>query len=270
MRKLLALAFVFGLAACAPTGDSLKQKAAMLAGQAGMQEAQAQGGEFTFQLFERIKDPVAPVRIYIEGDGNAWLTRGQVSPDPTPLDPTALRLAVLDSAPNVAYMARACQYVRSPACAPKYWSGSQFSESMIDSVNQAMNHWKGHKIELVGFSGGAAVALLVAARRDDVISIRTVAGNVDTTAFTTLHGISPLADSLNPALYAQHTALVPQLHFVGDKDTTVPRSIADGYQSQLPSVNCSAVDVVEGVTHYTGWPEQWPTLLAWKLPCGAQ
>ena len=267
MYKLWVVAALLLLTACTQSGGSLRQKAAAQAASVGMKEVEIPTSNFTFLTFERIRDPKAPVRVYIEGDGNAWLTRSQVSPDPTPLDPTALNLAVRDSAPNVAYLARPCQYVTSPACAPKYWTSAQFSEPVITSVNEALNHWQGHKIELVGYSGGAAVVMLTAARRTDVISIRTVAGNIDTQTFTDIHHVSPLSESMNPASFALHTALVPQLHFVGDKDLVVPRPIAEAYQGRLPAVNCSAINVVNGVDHYSGWQDQWPILLQWHLPC---
>ena len=50
------------------------------------------------------------VNIYIEGDGRAWLNKNRPSLDPTPKNSLALKLAEIDPAPNVIYLARPCQY----------------------------------------------------------------------------------------------------------------------------------------------------------------
>ena len=266
MRRLLRL-WLLLLAACGPTGAEIRQKADAIAQSANLHKVEVQGGAFTFVMYERASDPAAPVRVYIEGDGHAWLTRNQVSPDPTPIDPTALTLAALDRSPNVVYMARVCQYVMSAPCNTQYWTRAQFSETVIASVNQAMNRWPGHKLELVGYSGGAAVALLIAQRRDDVVNIRTIAGNIDTKAFTNAHHLSPLLESMNPADNAPRTALIPQLHFVGEDDKVVPRTVSQSYENRLPSANCSMVTTVANATHISGWTDQWQALLAQKMPC---
>jgi len=266
MLRLLTILLLMLLPSCT-TIHSLRQDADALALSAGMHPVEIPTVGFTLLAYDRISDPQAPVRVYIEGDGNAWLTRSEISPNPTPHDPMALKLAIRDNTPNVAYIARPCQYIVSAQCAPKYWSSAEYSESVIASVSQALNRWHGKRIELVGYSGGAAVVLLVAARRDDVIAIRTVAGNLDTDAFTQFHHVSPLTESLNPASMASRTAMIPQIHFTGSNDTIVPYSLVAHYQKNLPKENCSAHAVVAHADHYSGWAEQWPTLLTRPLPC---
>ncbi len=54
----------------------------------------------------RIARPGEPLRIYIEGDGFAYVTRGQPSIDPTPINLVPLRLAAVDSGANIAWVAR--------------------------------------------------------------------------------------------------------------------------------------------------------------------
>ena len=265
--RLTVVAGLLALTACAHTTQDMRLKADALAATAQMHAVEIPAGMFTLMAYERIGDANGSVHVYIEGDGNAWLTSNMVSPDPTPLDPVSLKLAVQDHAPNVVYLARVCQYVMSDACNPKYWTHAQFSETTIASYQQVMDRWKGHPLELTGFSGGAAVALLVAARRNDVVALRTVAGEVDTEAFTALHHISPLSNSLNPASVIERTAMIPQIHFTGDNDRVVPPSLTQGYQSRMPAGHCSRYEVVSGVDHYSGWPEQWAGLLAKPLPC---
>jgi len=267
MARLVSIMLLCFLSACVASREDLRKQADGMAQAAGMQAQEVRGGMFTLLVYERIQNPAGPVHVYIEGDGRAWITRNRISPDPTPFDPVGLTLALNDNAPNVAYMARPCQYIMSEACGPKYWSVAQFNESVIASINEAMNRWHGHPLSLIGYSGGAGVAMLVAARRDDVVELRTVAGNIDSAAFTAFHHVSPLSDSLNPASGMPRTAMIPQRHFVGAKDSVVPPSLIQQYQARLPAGHCSAYDIVPDINHYSGWDWQWPALLARPLPC---
>jgi hypothetical protein len=70
-----------------------------------------------------LTDTRAPLDLYIEGDGFAWLSRSEPSLDPTPRAATGLALAAVDSASNVAYLARPCQFTpmsMNPRCAIPY------------------------------------------------------------------------------------------------------------------------------------------------------
>ena len=138
------------------------------------------------------------------------------------------------------------------------------------AYNDATNRWKGYKLELTGYSGGAAVALLLAARRDDVAAIRTVAGNVDTEAFTNLHKVTPFSESLIPTDVLVRTSRIPQRHFVGQNDKVIPPFIASGYQDRMMPGHCSAYNVVPGLDHYSGWPQVWHVLQSQPLPCALQ
>ena len=194
--------------------------------------------------------------------------------DPTPVDPVALKLAVADTGANVAYLARPCQYVRSEGlgpCEEKYWTDGRFSEEVIQSVSQALDQLKAlyglDRLELVGYSGGAAVALLVAERRSDIDSIRTVAGALDTDAVNKFHGLGPIKDSLNPTGQAAKLAGIPERHFVGGKDKVVPAFIADGFVRLLGPGACAEIVKVPDTSHSKGWVEKWKELLLLPVSC---
>lgn len=217
--------------------------------------------------FTRFSDLTQPISIYIEGDGLAWITRTQVSNDPTPRTPIGLKLAALDPAPNVAYLARPCQYAgvgSNPSCIPALWSDARFSEQVILAIDQAIdaivppNHGP---IHLVGYSGGAAVALLVTARRSDVASIRTVAGNVDNGAVIALHQVSSMPISLDPADVAPVLVTIPQVHYTGKADETIPPVVAEGYAQKAGSHRCITLREVPEATHKTGWLRIWPEVV---------
>ncbi|HXH54280.1 MAG TPA: alpha/beta hydrolase, partial [Gammaproteobacteria bacterium] len=174
---------------------------------------------FTVTAFQKFQATNRNITIYIEGDGRTWVTRSKLSNDPTPKNPLALKLAVLDNSANVAYLARPCQYTPpalNPACNPLIWSDQRFSETVIRSMNEAVDilkkSAKATQIHLVGFSGGATIAILIAARRHDVASLRTVAGDLNPTALSHYHHTSPLIDSLDPSTIAHKLIHLPQQH----------------------------------------------------------
>src|SRR5512143_3524533 len=194
-----------------------------IARQAGLTPKVVDGGAFHLLSYARLTDPEASVHIYIEGDGFAWVTRNQRSADPTPYNPVALKLAGRDSSANVIYLARPCQYLGAgtePRCTQEIWSDARFSDEVVAATNRVIDQLvdKHRKIELIGCSGGAAVALLVAARRHYVVSLRTVAGNIDHESFTQHHHVTPLAGSLNPRDVARQLATIPQRHYIGGND----------------------------------------------------
>lgn len=268
---LSALVVWLSLTGCTTTGRLAD--ADSIAASAGLARVRIPAEPFVLTAYLRIKDPAAPVTVYIEGDGLAWLSRSEPSPDPTPRSPLALRLAAADPAANVAYLARPCQYTpmaENPACAPAYWTGRRFAPEVIAATGRALDviaaRTTRREVHLIGYSGGGAVAVLAAADRRDVASIRTVAGNLDHAAVNRLHRVSPLAGSLNPIDAVPRVARIPQIHFSGDKDTVVPPFIAAGFRAAAASP-CVQTRTVAGASHADGWLERWPDLRAHPPDC---
>ncbi|MBF0453805.1 MAG: alpha/beta hydrolase [Magnetococcales bacterium] len=231
---------------------------------------------FNLLSYSRLARPDQPLTVYIEGDGQAWINRHTRSKDPTPRIPVALKLAVLDFAPNVAYLGRPCQFVQRDDrrnCRGEFWSQERFSEPVISATNQAIDQLKKRaqatSIHLVGFSGGGAVAVLAAAQRSDVKSIRTLAGNLDHQAFTQFHGVSPLTGSWNPMDVVEKIKTIPQLHFSGSSDTTVPTSIAQSFIDAQGKTGCAGLIIQKKMDHNGEWEALWPELVEQPLPnCG--
>ncbi len=255
----------------APTEASQRDRIVSRAEAAGFQRENVSTDPFVIASWSRIGEKGKPLTIYIEGDGFAWKSRHRLSSDPTPRHPVALELALRDTSANVAYLARPCQYVKDSACTPAYWSGRRFSEEVIRSANEVVGHFAdisgAQEIHLVGFSGGAAVAVLVAARRGDVVGLRTGGGNLDPDAVNASHSISPLTESLNPIEYASALARLPQRHFIGNKDKVVPSSVAYAFARRAGDSACVHVTEVEGAGHDTGWDERWEKLLLMESAC---
>jgi len=207
--------------------------------------------------------------VYIEGDGFAWRTSRRPSSDPTPHKPVALNLALQDPNDSVAYLARPCQYQndleKSPLCDHVFWTNKRYATEVIHASEQALTQLKDRfnasKLILVGYSGGGAVAALLAARRDDVVKLITVAGNLDHQAWTQLHNLTPLTGSLNPADYRERLQSIPQVHFVGENDNNVPPSLNKNFIAAYDSDKFATVIVVPKQSHNCCWQEIWPQIL---------
>lgn len=205
--------------------------------------------------------------IYIEGDGHAWKTASLPSDNPTPINPLALSLAVQDPRSGVAYLARPCQFVSLPSrgCSVEQWTNARFSPAVIASMNIALDTLKkefaAKQLVLVGYSGGGAVAVLIAAQRQDVVQIVSVAGNLDTQAWVNLYGLEPLTGSLNPASVASQLRSVPQTHFIGDKDEVIPKAVTQSYLQKMGSPNQTRVIELPNYGHVCCWSENWKEIL---------
>lgn len=256
------------LAAC---GDP-RAAAGDIARRAGLVPLDIATATYRLRAWRRpVKAPV--LRVYIEGDGHAWRTEHQPSDDPTPWSPVALELAARDPAPAVAYLARPCQYViDDPACSVAAWTSARYGPAVLAAMNQALDvlrHDAGAtRLELVGFSGGGAMAALLAEHRDDIADLRTVAANLDTAAWTALHRLTPLTGSLNPADQARRLAHLPQRHYVGAEDTNVDPSIVRAFLHRIGPTSCVQVVVVPGLGHQGDWAARWRGLVAVAPTCG--
>ncbi len=271
MKRILAI--LLACAGCADGSDA-RPYAARIAAAAGLQREDAQAGPFRLLRYARFT-PGAPVlRVYIEGDGHAWSAPDRPSADPTPWQPVGLELAAQDPADSVAWVARPCQYIApgaDPACAEPFWTEARYAEPVIASVDAAIGQLlarSGAKsLELVGFSGGGAVAALVAARRKDVASLRTVSADLDTETWTRSMRLTPLRASLNPADETDRLAHLPQLHFWGTADRVVGRSVAEAFRARFSRPGCVSIVSVAGLQHGEGWPAAWRQLLRRPVLC---
>jgi dienelactone hydrolase len=275
-RRGPAAAFLCAALACAalPVGCMTldpNAHAQRLAQSAGLSGELIQTDTFDLASFGRIGEPHSPVHIYIEGDGRAWASRSTPALDPTPRLALALQLAARDPGPNVVYLARPCQFTaRDPHCEVAYWTGKRYSREVVAAMDSAISQYAarapGQPVHLIGYSGGGALAILVAAHRSDVASIRTVAGNLDVAEVMRLHGVSPMPESLDPIDEAQSVAHIGQIHFSGANDRVVPPSIARDFAAAVGG-SCVRTQVVPGMGHEGPWAAMWPELLSEIVDC---
>ncbi len=271
----LHLLLVLLVVACSTV--SREEDASQIASPAHFTKKEIAAAPFMLTSFERVQAPGSEVHVYIEGDGLAWVGKRTPSLDPTPKDPVALKLAAQDESSNVIYLARPCQYSKLTTdgpCPQKYWTSHRFAPEVIETMNTALDDIKArYKItgfNLIGFSGGANVAALLAAKRDDVLSLRTVAGNLDHMLLHQIHGVSQIPASLNAKDIAQTISHIPQYHFIGGKDDVVTPAIAQSFTNASGKTDCIRSEIVPGVSHNAGWVSLWPALLQRPMDCQNQ
>jgi hypothetical protein len=226
--------FIASSTGCAVLDSGARDVAFAAAASSGLQHEDISAGRFRLASWHRGLRGVRQITVYLEGDGHAWISRRRLSDDPTPRDPLALRLAAKDPGNAVLYLARPCQFGSvplEPACDPRFWSSHRYGPQVLAALNAALD-WARTRVAsntrvrlgLIGYSGGGALAALLAQRRDDVAWLLTVAANLDIHAWTWHHGLSALSGSVDPILRADRLRGLPQEHLVGNRDTLCRRS----------------------------------------------
>jgi pimeloyl-ACP methyl ester carboxylesterase len=179
------------------------------------------------------------LHVYLEGDGLAWLPGKRIALDPTPSHSCLLPLMALDPNPSV-YLGRPCYHglAQAPGCHPELWTQARYGEAIVASMVQALLHLtqgKGCRPVLIGYSGGGALAMLMAARLTQVVSgVVTLAGNLDLAAWTTLHSYTPLDGSLDPAKLPPLPETIFQIHLAGESDDNIPAFLIRKEASRQP------------------------------------
>lgn len=211
------------------------------------------------------------LRIYLEGDGRAWITRSQPSLDPTPRHLLIAQLAMQDPLPSI-YLARPCQFIKHDNCRTELWTHARFSQEVLTSLSLALDQlrseFKNDRFELVGYSGGGTLALLLAAQRTDITQVQTIAGNLSPRLWAKQHNLTPLSLSLDPLDYAEQLKNIKQRHFVGALDSNTSPELFKQYIKQLiPLSTCIERITVANADHKNGWEHTWNTTANQPITC---
>lgn len=184
------------------------------------------------------------LNVFIEGDGKPGV---------------ALDLAE-NIGGNSVYIGRPCQYFNlkmQNACSKAIWTSDRYSADVIESMDRAITvlkiRYKASHVRLIGFSGGGAIASIIASKRGDVALLVTVAGNLDHKTWTDFNHSPPLTGSLNPVDFTATLIEIPQIHLIGDKDDIVPSSVLTSYLARLKQLDNVHVYVVPGADHTCCW-----------------
>lgn len=204
---------------------------------------------YPIATIQNITDATSPVHIYIEGDGRSFNIRGRATSDPTPRSRFMRRMYAADKSPNVAYVARPCQFVMDKKCTDTDWTDGRFSATMVDSVAAAIKEIAGTRpVILVGFSGGAMISGLVIQNHRD-INVKqwiTIAGVLNHDDWTKYFGDTPLTQSLNLNTLPR----VTQVHYVAQNDKTVPYSLSKKWigknkMTMIPNADHDSIPIMQ-------------------------
>ncbi len=216
-------------------------------------------GYFPIQIFQKNLNSKHAV-IYLEGDGLVINAHGKIAQSPTPTDPMALRLAAVDNRKfSKIVINRPFHYTKNATGAnSKYWTTARYSPEVIQAIINVIKtcqerfHFK--TIEIVGYSGGATVALLLAPKLNNITQIISFAGNLDHVNWTKYHNSQPLFESLDPLQNKNAIAKIPQIHFVGENDDNTTVALAVAYKQKLNSKNIKIIPIPD-FSHDSNWPQ---------------
>ncbi len=253
MRTRLALLLAFSLvSACSTAPFPLAERAAA----ESLIHRPVRTSAFEHSVYEKRGDDRYQV-VFIEGDGRPWIEGGTVpAHDPTPHDALAFDLMLATPA-RAYYLTRPCYFETwTEACTADLWTSGRYSGAVVASLAEAIRATTDGErpLILVGYSGGGALAVLLATELDGVHGIVTVAGLLDTDAWTAHHGYEPLDESINPA--AIRTP-VRRLHLHGAGDTVVPIEQTRLAVAALPD---SSLRVFDDYDHVCCWRRDWPDI----------
>jgi len=263
LAALTGAAFLFSAGGC--HGDlALRQSAMEKAQPYGFSERRIAHDPFRLLILIRDRSRNAEtLTIYIEGDGAQWSSPYHAPRDPTPVASPVLAMAIADPAGSVAYLGRPCQYLSAADrtnCDPAYWDERRFSPEVIDAYGHVVDALKSEtqttNLRLVGYSGGGVIATLLAARRDDVEELITVAAPLAVNRWTHSQGISPLIGSVDP-ISALTAPLSRATHWTGGRDKIVPPEVVAEFAAKWGG----NVRLMPDFTHSCCWAEQWRQLL---------
>ncbi len=202
------------------------------------------------------------LHIYIDGDGTPWVRGTHPAKDPTPRNPLVFRLMAQDRHEAV-YVGRPCYYSMGPEshCSADLWTSARYSEQVIDSmanvITELASQSDAAETVLIGYSGGAVIATLLALRIQSIDALVTVAGNLDTDLWTERLGLLPLTESRNPARVDEYRSDLTQLHFSGGADRRVPTAITASFTDK------QGVDLIvyPDFDHTCCWEKNWRQIL---------
>lgn len=232
--------------------------------QLGLQKYSMQAGQFPLIYYTRPQNNKSDtLHIYIGGDGVPWQDKFFISEDPGPYNAMVLRLMMQDSKPSI-YLGRPCYQgqAKVPPCEFSHWTSGRFSHEIINSmsiaIKQLLKLYHYEKLVLIGFSGGGTLATLLAHQITQTTMLVTIAGNLDTDAWTNFHHYSAMPNSINPADLPVLAVTIKQLHLQGGRDQNIPAHLSGRYIEKQKNISIKHFPTAD---HSCCWLTYWPEIV---------
>jgi predicted esterase len=251
---LLWLVFLTG---CATPAQQFRAQAATL----GWIEMDVHTDQFEHRLFYNGKTG-KQWHVYLDGDGTPWIRQRWIAEDPTARNPLILELMSKDPFPAI-LLGRPCYYglQTSPHCQSKYWTSHRYSREVVNSIvavlQQCIAQYQIEHLVLIGYSGGGAIAALVAGHISSLDTLVTLAANLNVKAWSEFHAYPTLSDSLDPVEDALINQKTRQLHFAGADDTNVPSFVIESFVKTQKKAEFHELEHID----HAGWKRVWDDIL---------
>jgi len=185
------------------------------------------------------------LRLYFEGDGN-----------PNPRHAIAFDFAQRDTSPNVIYISRPCQWIKHKVCDqnPEIYRSARFHPEIMlemkELIQYLMRKYQAPMVELIGYDGGAVLALNMATKVP-TSRIITIAGITDIDAYNELHNLPEAnpEDQENPTENLFLLAGIPQIHYTGQDDNVTPRNLVERFVRRMKNPKSAIVKSVPDTDH---------------------
>lgn len=247
---------------CASPAERFEERALT----SGLVPERIKGKGFVHSLFIKRGEEAGAgdrLHVYISGDGTPMVA-GLPADDPTPRAPLILDLIAADPGRAV-LLGRPCYHGDGPrsACEAALWTSARYGERAVESMAAALRRFMASRrvgtIVWFGYSGGGALAVLLAARFAETAALVTVAANRDVAAWRAHHRQPALVTSLDPAAGRPLPPGIVQRHYVGSEDVVVPPATLRRVLSWPGWIE------VPGFDHRCCWAAVWPQIVTEAL-----
>lgn len=203
------------------------------------------------------------LHVYLDGDGTPWETANSPAKDPAARNPLILELLSKDNKPSI-LLGRPCYYgvQNTLSCRPSVWTSHRYSPEVIASLVFVLQDFlkkkSSNRLVFIGYSGGGALATLIAGAFMQTDMIITIAANLDTRLWCEYHHYQPLNESLNPIESAKIPNNIKQFHLTGMQDENVPPTIAQNFSNRFAN---SSYLIINDYNHNCCWEDMWANYL---------
>ena len=255
-----ALACTLLVGACAAPAERADHAARAF----GYERLVLPGARFLHVAYFKRGAPDAVLHVYVEHDGVPWITPAQPAADPTPRRLLMLELMAQDPAPAL-YLGRPCYFglAQVPPCEAVWWTHRRYSAEVVDSMAAALTGFLTTNrnitaVEIFGFSGGGAIAALLAARIPSTRRLVTVAAPLDLDEWTRAHDYTPLSGSQSPLRQPPLSPSIRQLHLAGAEDRVVGSAVIRPFVATQPTAEFRELP---GFDHVCCWDSVWASVV---------